>query len=420
MVELTLPDGRADALFEIDGALMVSQGQRVGRLIEGRVEWVGKVPPGGAAGPSVVSSVMGRWPDEVDAVYTSSTGRAPMPTFFPINGKGMSHTFAPGGGAGWVTGTAKLGASTLLAGWSSAEGYELITVRGPAVSRKPKTPAEAGCKAGEIAPSDADRPTTPAVAPSAIFATPGGTLLTIGRLCEKRGPVAEVWDGPGASRIVDLSPWMKELAYFPKILRGVGEEAWILNDGKGGELLRFAGGAFTAAPRLDKPVKNAFVSPKGQLHASDGATIWRLDGARWLAVAKVDWPTTFRTMAIDHDGALWAGQGGVYRLRETPATPMSDCKTPFVHLYDVSPKNEENATFPATQKALSTFPGVSELSLVEFREPTVRRLGVVVTSAAQGEAVVAHVVANMVDEHPRLVCYEPKKPRKIVIKGRAR
>jgi hypothetical protein len=88
------------------------------------------------------------------------------------------------------------------------------------------------------------------------------------------------------------------------------------------------------------------------------------------------------------------------------------CATPFVFLYDVSPKSEPTFTFPTTRKALSTFDKLDRIGLVEFDENG-RRLGITVPDKAVGEAVMAHVVANMKDEKPRLICYQPKAPRTI-------
>ncbi len=42
-----------------------------------------------------------------------------------------------------------------------------------------------------------------------------------------------------------------------------------------------------------------------------------------------------------------------------------------------------------------------------------RRLGVKVKSKKQGEAVIAHIKANMENEYPELFCYSPNKPRVI-------
>ncbi|MBK9266482.1 MAG: hypothetical protein IPM54_42680 [Polyangiaceae bacterium] len=73
-------------------------------------------------------------------------------------------------------------------------------------------------------------------------------------------------------------------------------------------------------------------------------------------------------------------------------------------------------TFPTTRKALSTFPEVSDITLVEYWEEG-RKLGIKVKSEAQGEAVIAHVKANMKDEWPELICFEPRSPRVIEMKA---
>ena len=99
-------------------------------------------------------------------------------------------------------------------------------------------------------------------------------------------------------------------------------------------------------------------------------------------------------------------------VRQSGADIEGDCKTPFVYLYEVSWKNEPKYTFPTTRKALSTFPQVADITLVEYWEGA-RSLGVQVKSKEQGEAVAAHVKATMKDEHPELICYAPKKPRVI-------
>ncbi|MBK6520301.1 MAG: hypothetical protein IPG04_40800 [Polyangiaceae bacterium] len=49
---------------------------------------------------------------------------------------------------------------------------------------------------------------------------------------------------------------------------------------------------------------------------------------------------------------------------------------------------------------------------MEFNEGA-RRLGLVVPSKEVGEAVIAHVKANMKDEDPKLLCYQPASTREI-------
>jgi hypothetical protein len=80
-----------------------------------------------------------------------------------------------------------------------------------------------------------------------------------------------------------------------------------------------------------------------------------------------------------------------------------------VYLYEISSKNDKKFTYPTTRKALSSFPEVGAISLVEFEDGYRGRLGITVTSKAQGEALIAHLKETMKEETPRLLCFEPPK-----------
>jgi hypothetical protein len=225
---------------------------------------------------------------------------------------------------------------------------------------------------------------------------------------------AELWDKTGTSRIVDLSAWWgRSDAFSPVILAGKGDELWFF---RGGEvpILHYLDGKVEPLPRLPRPPRVAFVSPGGELSASDGRTLHRHDGHGWIPVGELAWPARVEAMAMAPETFWAATAGAVYRLRPTASPAFKEgCATPFVHLYDVREDNGKGYTYPFTRKALSTFEGVKELALVEFPESGARRLGVTVTSGAQGEALIAHVLATMKGEEPRLLCYSPKAPRMI-------
>lgn len=407
-------------LFTIENAIMVSEGPRVGRIVNDGIEWAGAVFAGSDAfGPSIIQTVHGRWPDGVDATYTSSHGRAPMPTYEAVTGKGKgtSHTVASGGGGGRIDGVARLGASTILSTFWMAEGPALVTVRGPKLPHKAISVTQGGCK-----PGDANRwsPDTPADAleRSAIESTPDGTLVAIGNLCDK-GPAAEVWDKAGKSRILQLDRWWKKMAYWPKLFKGAGDELFAYSDAWK-PILRYHDGAFEPVADLGRPVVNVFVSPDGKLHAYDGQTIHRHEEGKWTAVARLAEPKKLRAFAVEKD-SFYAMDGAVLALRETARGPAPEgCATWFVYLYEAADKNEPKFTYPATRKALSSFPQVADLGLVEIRDDYKRHLGLTVTSRGQGEAVMAHLEANMKDEDPKLFCFEPKDPRKIEIDPKGR
>lgn len=399
-------------LFRVDGALLVATGDRVGRLDGAKVEWIGKVPPpppfiGNA---SLVYQVSGKYPEPIDVVFSSNNGRAPMPTYMALTGKGESHTFAPGGGAGGVIGFATTGESTLMLGYGW-EGYETIRVRGPILARVPTRPEPGGCKPGEVMHDEYRKGY--AVVPDAYGASEDGTVILVGMLCGKR-PAAEVWDKEGKSKIHDLSAWLKETSYDTVLLHGKGDVSWIANAGSS-PIVEHRGGQFAPLPVLPN-LTSAFVSSDRVLHAVDGQSIYRYANGAFTKVADVVWPD--RHMQIEEwGGTFYAALGGtLHRLEPAdPITYAEGCKKPFVYLYDVSPKSELNYSFPTTRKALATFDKVADIQLVEFQEG-VRRLGIQVPDAKTGEAVIAHVRASMKDESPVLLCYEPKTPRIIDMK----
>jgi hypothetical protein len=415
VLEPLLPPKRM-SLFPIEGALIVVDGLRVGRIVDEHVEWFATLPETvGLSGPTGIERILGAWPDDVDVV-TSQQGRAPEPHIAPLTGKGASFTFAVGGGLGTVTGVAKVGKTTVVGGDDMTDGLRIQTLRGPPLAFNPISGAKGGCKPEEL--QETWRAGAAIAVPfTAIAATENGTLVTIGKLCGRdQVPAAEVWDQPGSkSRIIDLSGQLKYLEIYPHLLKGKGDDLWLASY----PVLHYSGGKFAALPSLESPWRNLFVSPAGKLHGLQSRTIYRYDEEKWTPIAKLAWPMWLAAVGMDEKGTLWVeGSNGVARLREQSAADSEQaCTTPFVYLYTVSWKNETKYSFPTTRKALSTFPEVADLRLVEYFED-VRTLGVQVKSWAQGEALIAHVTATMKDEHPELICYVPKKPRVIEMNAR--
>ena len=417
------PEGTHPELVAgIEGGIAVAEGLRVGRIEGGeRIEWVGKIPADDnqGFGGSFIASVHGRFPDSVDVLYYSNQGRAPQPTYTAVTGKGQYFRVGEGGMPGDITDVATVGESTLVAALMYT-GYIFMTVRGPKLSYKLTSFGEAGCKPEEEFRNRGHTGDVPALAPRAFAATETGTVMTVGTLCDKRGPTAEVWDKPGEkSRLVDLGEWLKAMDYSPDLLRSRGDELF-LYPGQKDPILRYRNGKFEPLPRLDKPITFAFVSQNRVLHALAGQTIHRFDEGTWVPVAHLAWPMKIRALVLDKDtlwGSTWRN---VFKFRETKSLALTDdCATPFVYLYDVSPDNAPDFTFPSTRKALASFEGASDLGLVEFREGT-RRLGLTVKSKQQAEAVLAHIKATMKNEEPKLLCYAPTSPRSIPLTSKGK
>lgn len=412
-------DVSPSALFPIEGALMVGHGRRVGRIVDDKVEWVGEIPEGGPPfGENILQHVVGRWPDSAAAIYVSGNGRAPQPTWHPLTGKTPSHTVAPGG-VGMIEGVARLGESTVLLARSPGFEAEIVSVRGPRLNRKLATDKQAGCKPGEMHKWSEDME-LPAVTPRTMESTPEGTLVTLGQLCSQRAPTAEVWDKAGKSRFIDLGRFWKKLHWSPVLRRGRGDELFAYSTAFD-PVLRYHDGDFTALPLSERPIDQIFTSPDGQLHAYDGQNILRFEEGKWSEVGRFAEPKGLRTLAV-YEGTFWASaEYHVHKLRAAPSTGEAGpeaCSTWFVYLYQVNDKSEPKFTFPATRKALSTFPELADLGLLDYGSDYHRHLGVRVKSRAQGEAVIAHVKANMADEDPRLFCYAPGKPRQVDLPGK--
>ncbi|APR81154.1 Hypothetical protein A7982_06501 [Minicystis rosea] len=234
--------------------------------------------------------------------------------------------------------------------------------------------------------------------------------MTLGSVCEKRGPGAEIWDAKGKSHIVDLSAHWKQLSYSTTILPGAGDELFALADAWS-PILHYHDGTFTPIARLEKPTQNVFVSAEGKLHAYDGQTFFRYEGSAWIPIGALVKPTVVSAVAVDGNGTMLAGTSYPNKIHKVHAHPdkritPEPCKAPFVYLYDVKWNNAADYTFPTTRKALSTFPEASAIHLQDYTDGG-RKLGVVVTSKAQAEAVIAHVKATMKDEDPRYFCYTP-------------
>lgn len=398
-------------LHPIEGALMAINGLDVGRIVDDKIDKVGTIPDTNQwLGGSHINGVYGRWPDDVDVLYSSNNGRASQPTLFPLTGKGAAVMFGAGGGLGWYAGLARLGKTTIAGGYDMGESYHFGTVRGPGLVIKPIRAEKVGCTEEELSRQWANPDAAVAVAFRALASTEKGTLITVGNLCDReKEPVAEVWDQPGKSRIIDLKSMVKSIDYFPKLLPGKGDELWLNSS----PILRYRDGKFEPLPKLDKYAHNLFVSPEGKLHAIAGRTIYRFDEDKWTPLALLPSNMSFWSIAMDEKGVIWVAYRGISRLKEVPGGATEDeCKTPFVYLYDVSWKNDAKYTYPTTRKALASFPAVSEISLVEYWEDK-RSLGVIVKSREQGEQVVKHIQATMKDEAPELICYAPTRKRVI-------
>lgn len=392
-------------VYAVEGGIAVTEGVRVGLVTGEAIRWVGGIPEKGYR-KNTIRSVVGRAPDLVAAVYAGGKRRIPQPTFQLLTGKKELIQ-----GFNWMHGPARVG-ETVFVVTEVGSGPEIIPVHGPRLARHLITRAEAGCDPGEVT----WRGKGPAVVPRALESTPAGTMISLGTLCEERSEAAEVWEKDGNTRIVDLGQWWKSGSYASDgswLLKGEGDELFACPGGWNDVVLRYKDGELSALPELERRIADAFVSPQGQLHASDGKIVYRVERGKWVPAWILPAGVTIRALALDAQGTLWASGGGsVYRLRPGPPAPLdTECPTPFVHLH--AAREAEGTLYPAISAALAAFPEAASLGLVEFGSVYSRQVGVTVKNRAQGRALVAYLATEMPGKDPRYFCYEPSNVKRI-------
>jgi hypothetical protein len=407
--------GGIDGLFAIDGGVMiVTSEHKVSRVTPEGVEAVGEVnreSPG--LGLNIIESVGGKHPDRVHATYHTSNPRAHTPTFWPITGGGGPYVFNPGGGPAGIADVVHVGETTLVVGWDYWSSYQIISARGPIVSRAFTSAEKVGCTLEEV-PQHQGMTRRPAMTPSSVAASAAGTMVSLGKICDsdQRGTAIEVWKvGENSSKIVSLkdTEGAKDLS---RALGGPGDVVWLVG---GNVVLQLEAEKVTPLPPVPGKKPSVFLSSERVLHAGDGQSIHRFEGGAWRKVADLQWSFPPGQLAIG-GGETWAiADRKLHRLQPAPSLALAEgCATPFVWLYDVAAISEPSFTFPTTRKALSSFDQVDQLTLIDFQQG-VRRLGLTVPSREVGEAVIAHLKTTMKDEQPRLICHAPKGGRTLPI-----
>lgn len=438
--ELTFEPFRAEGkpltgVFGIEGATIVTKDNVVGYIDGDRVEWIAKIPKDRAsfAGvKNVISSVDGKFLDRIDLIVGSDFGRAPLEMWLPLTGKGAAPYNEPMG-SGSLT-EARIGDTVLLA-VSSGAGDQIVSVRGPKLTRKPTNVA--GCtKNSYYMQPHIPKDDFAAVGWSAFAGTAGtGVLVSVGSWCRDFDDArAEVWpSGSTTSKLVDLKPFWHHVAY-PVLLRTGEDDLWAFNDATDPVLL-FHNGQFEPIARLDAPVTQVFVSTKGELRARAGNDIHRWNGKAWELVARlVNPPDGFGgQLVMDASDGFWTATSietsppssnpiakstfvsEVYRARETKRLPATDlpCDSWF-SLITYGYAKDEAVRKRELAKLMQGYSKNDGLKLVTTRSLGYREhIGVSFSSKADAEAFAAHVKTELPSSTPAVWCYTPRTSTEI-------
>ncbi|MBK8256003.1 MAG: hypothetical protein IPK82_25465 [Polyangiaceae bacterium] len=416
-VEVTVDGKKLDNTFQIEGALMVTQGARVGRWTNGKVEWVGETPLIEDRSVGYVHKVSGKWPDAVDALYSNPSGRWNRSSYVAVTGKRNPPTekgkaLVSGGATDHIAAIVKLGNSTFVVERGFMGRFiEFTVIDGPAIPHKPKLAKDEGCERQSNprfkGPPDEFVNLEVAVLPLAIESTRNGYLVSIGQHCKTEKWTAEVWDPNGKSMLLDLPiVYSRDAPHSdgtPALFRGKGNDLWFLAHPTA-PILHFENGAFERVEGVTKPFITAFASPDGTLHASDGQTIHRYDQARWENAAHLPWTEDDGSMTY-YDGSFWID--GKELRPNGGLEPRPDCSTPYVHIADGDNVDEMAAKTTAAKTALSTFPDGSSITLVRYQKAFHHFLGAAVRSTKQAESLAKHLQTSLGSDFPRPLCFEP-------------
>jgi hypothetical protein len=403
----------------IDGAVMVASGLKVGHLSHEGVTWLGTAPGRASSmGQGEVMKIVGAHPGRVGAFVEGLIGRIPEPGYHPIQAKGGGYIFGLGGGIGFMRGLAYSHGVTLLAGYDMQKGPRLVKVAGP-LKKPVVTPGKTfGCK--EDVTFDYSKP---AVDVGAFGSTRKGTIVSVGEHCKTKQPMAEVWLKPeGKGKLQTLPAW-KRGDFVRELLQGPGDTLYAVPATMGRPLLRFAAGKWSALARLKYGHRAVFVSPEGDLFASDGASIFHLVDSKWKPVAKLDWPNNRLRLAKLKDTFVASYAGKLYRLNKVKSLgiapdKVADCKTPLIYLSEVKATLSKRFGFPKTSGRLGSFEELAQVKLVEFEHKGQRRLGIVADSPKVLVRAYDHAKKSMVDDNVRLLCFRPEKVRVIPVKAK--
>ena len=323
------------ALIVIDQSDVDERPHRVGRIVGERIVWIGSLvsrlqnDTGQGNGLQFVEWVYGRWPDALDLLYATDRYRtAAMSHFRPLTKHGTPLETVTDE-AGWFDGYAIVGASSVVARHSAAFGSEILTVRGPKLTRHVRTRVEAGCQS---AVPNAPRwmSSVPAIRPRGFGASRNGVLISIGFLCGTTKVAAEIWDVDGNGQTKDLSPWWQNVG---SVLRGPGHTLWLAPLRIEDPILQYEEGKLEPLLSPTKERTDTFVSPNGSLYVADRQALYRYDHPSWTTVAflgepkdELGKPVADQTFwkpktdgdfkfVVDDEANFWLATDKVYRLR---------------------------------------------------------------------------------------------------------
>lgn len=386
-----------------------------------------------------IDDIQGKWPDGVDMIAVTDTGRAALAEHFVLTASGWQYKGKPCTFDSCNGNTRYVGMHRV--------GSDLLALQvAPLPWTAPLFTALRGKVAGyrlAPAPKDCPPPLLPhaqvAVFPQAMGSLRDGTLLSYGRHCSGKGAV-ELWKpGGGPSTVFVLPSEGSDEHFAPtgRLLQGPGNGAWLL----AGQIFTFDGASWKEIQKpSDKPVEVGASGPDGALWVSDGVSIYRRNGDAWEPAPLPEGAAEPNDVAVDAEGTTWVtagnallrtrragetGQGIPIKTSATPAPKKQGrtfarpgsprCITNLVLLYGFTKVTPPDYDFPLTRKALKGRKEFEGTRFVVVQDGGKKFFSALMPSFELGQRLVKLIEKEVKGSKPQLLCAEPEVQREVKI-----
>lgn len=435
-------------VFPVEGALFVAAQGKVQQEDEGTPSY----PVGVLRGDKLefpknfalegwfhrIDGIQGKWPDGVDLIAVTDTGRAALAEHFVLSGSGWRPKGPPCDGHG-------CGGNSRFLGMAPHKGGLVAIQVAPLPFYPPQFEALQGPKPNlRFSPLPKGCEDTPfvrigvAVMPLIFGSLRDGTLLSYGRHCSDKAAI-EAWKPDGGASTVVTLPFEETSEVSAeesgRLLRGPENGAWLL----AGHIFQFDGATWKEIPGpKGQPVQLGATGPDGTLRVISGPSIFRRSKDGWEEEPLPEGAFAPDDVAVDDQGVVWVSAGNaLFRSRRpgesspgialkgapTPRKPAKKfarpgsprCASNLVLLYAFSKVTPADYDFPLTRKAIRGRKEYEGTRFVVVQDGGKKFFSALMPTFELGQKLVKLIEKEVPNSRPQLLCAEPEIQREVKI-----
>jgi hypothetical protein len=432
-------------VFPVEGALFVAAQEKVqqeddsiypiGVLRNDRLEFPKNLAVEGWF--HRIDDIQGTWPEGVDMIAVTDTGRAALAEHFVLSaagwqrkGKFCDETRCEGNSRYLGMVRRQGGIVALRAAPMPYSPPVFEALRGSAPNLR-FTPAPRDCQ------EQIFQFTKVAVLPLIFGSLRDGTLLSYGRDCSGKAAIESWKPGGGASTLAPLPFEAREdsFAETGRLLRGPENGAWLLAS----KILQFDGATWKEIPGPGgKPTEIGATGPDGALWVASGPSIFRRSKDGWEEAPLPADAAAPDDVAVDEQGVVWVSAGNtLFRTRRpgesgpgiAPKAPLAPrkpakkfaslgsprCVSNLVLLYAFSRVTPADYDFPLTRKAIKGRKEYEGTRFVVVQDGGKKFFSALMPSFQLGQKLVKLIEKEVPNSRPQLLCAEPEILREVKI-----